>query len=120
MTFLLVEDNYVSRVLLRSILSLRGHVVIEATTLSEARQMLSRAIPDMLLLDIQLPDGDGEILLHELRQQPHLRKLPVVAVTALAMTTDQERLLAAGFDGYFAKPIDTKAIGPALESMGRR
>ena len=113
---LLVEDNPSNRLLVRDILSVRGHEVIEAVTAEEARIRL-RPPPDLVLMDLQIPGGvDGEQLLHEIRDDPELAHLPVIVVTASAMAGDRERLLEAGFDAYMSKPIDTRAFGPAIEA----
>lgn len=113
---LIVEDNPLNRLLVHDILELRGHHVIEAATVDEARQALDRECPDLLLLDVQIPGGGGEVLIREVRQRPELADLPIVAVTSLAMPGDRERLLNMGFQGYLSKPIDTRTFGPAIES----
>jgi CheY-like chemotaxis protein len=116
---LVVEDNAMNRQLLRDILGHRGHEVLEAANVGEARAHLSEARPDVVVLDVQIPGGGGEALVREIRGDPSLASLPVVAVTAFAMAGDRERLLAAGFDGYISKPIDTRAFGPAVEGYAR-
>ena len=116
---LVVEYNPLNLQLVRDILEYRGHRVIAATTVPEARERLAQERPDVVLLDIQLPGGGGERLLQEIRRTPSMARLPVVAVTALAMQGDRERLLAAGFDGYLSKPIDTRSFGPSVESFLR-
>jgi CheY-like chemotaxis protein len=113
---LVVEDNPLNLRLVRDILEYRGHEVVSAGSVPEARVRLAEAAPDLVLLDIQIPGGGGELLLREIRAHPELARRPVVAVTALAMDGDRERLLAAGFDGYLSKPIDTRAFGPAVEA----
>lgn len=70
-------------------------------------------------MDIGLPGGGGELLLREIRQDPRLADLPVIAVTAQALPGDRERLLGAGFDGYFSKPIDTRTFGGEIEAFLR-
>ena len=118
---LVVEDNAMNRRLVRDVLAFRGHEVVEAASVAEARAHLAEAPVDLVLLDIQLPGGSGVELLAELRADPARAELPVVAVTAYAMASDRDRLLAAGFDGYIAKPIDTRAFGPEVEGyLGRR
>lgn len=113
---LVVEDNVINRRLVRDILEYRGHEVIEASTVHEGLSLIHGHTPDLVVLDIQIPGGGGEALLKEIRQDPQLSGLPVVAVTALAMRGDKERLLRAGFDRYISKPIDTRAFGPTLEA----
>jgi len=116
---LIVEDNAMNLELVRDILDYRGHEVVVAKSVPEARDQLVRHRPDLLLLDIQIPGGGGEVLLREIRSDPTIARLPVIAVTALAMDGDRARLLAAGFDGYISKPIDTKTFGPTVESFLR-
>jgi CheY-like chemotaxis protein len=113
---LVVEDNPLNRLLVHDILELRGHEVVEAATVDEARAALERAKPDLLLLDVQIPGGGGEAVIREVRRRPALANLPIVAVTSLAMPGDRERLLATGFQGYLSKPIDTRTFGAAIET----
>ncbi|MHB2019893.1 MAG: ATP-binding response regulator [Candidatus Xenobia bacterium] len=114
---LIVEDNLLNRRLVRDILCHRGHQVLEAGSVPEARACLRESLPDVVLLDIQIPGGGGEMLLAEIRQEPRLASLTVVAVTAFAMSGDRERLLAEGFDAYISKPIETLTFGPEVESL---
>jgi CheY-like chemotaxis protein len=113
---LVVEDNPLNRLLVHDILELRGHAVVEAATVDEARVQLDRERPDLLLLDVQIPGGGGEAVIREVRQRPELAHLPIIAVTSLAMPGDRERLLSIGFQGYLSKPIDTRTFGAAIES----
>lgn len=114
---LMVEDNPMNRRLVRYVLEFRGHEVGEASSVDEGRQMLAQKTPDLVILDINLPGGGGEVLLREIRSDAKLRAVPVVAVTAYAMQGDRERLLAEGFSGYISKPIDTTTFGPQIESF---
>src|SRR5450432_1203808 len=113
---LVVEDNSLNRQLVHDLLELRGHHVIEAATVDEARALLDGERPDLLLLDVQIPGGGGEAVIREVRQRPALADLPIIAVTSLAMPGDRERLLSIGFQGYLSKPIDTRTFGVAIES----
>jgi CheY-like chemotaxis protein len=113
---LIVEDNPLNRLLIHDILELRGHEVLEAATVDEARDALATVRPDLLLLDVQIPGGGGEAIIREVRQRDDLNDLPIVAVTSLAMPGDRERLLSIGFQGYLSKPIDTRTFGAAIES----
>jgi CheY-like chemotaxis protein len=113
---LVVEDNPLNRLLVHDLLELRGHAVVEAATVDEARALLARERPDLLLLDVQIPGGGGEAVIREVRQRPELAHLPIIAVTSLAMPGDRERLLSIGFQGYLSKPIDTRTFGAAIES----
>src|SRR5207244_3910718 len=93
---LIVEDNGLNRLLLHDLLALRGHDVIEAATVDEARLMLDTQPLDLLLLDVQIPGGGGEAVVREVRRRAALADLPIVAVTSLAMPGDRERLLDSG------------------------
>ena len=119
-SILVVEDNPMNRILVRDILSRRGHEVTEATNVQEGRERLATAIPDLVLLDIQIPGGGGEVLLLQIRAEPRLARVPVIAFTAYAMRGDRERFLATGFDGYISKPIDTRKFGAEVEAYVRR
>jgi CheY-like chemotaxis protein len=114
---LIVEDNPLNRLLVHDLLELRGHAVLEAATVDEARAMLEVERPDLLLLDVQIPGGGGEAVIREVRRRRELAGLPIVAVTSLAMPGDRERLLSIGFHGYLSKPIDTRTFGAAIEAF---
>ncbi len=116
---LLIEDNYLNRRLARDVLERRKHVIVEATTVGEARARLGEGqpLPDVVLLDIGIPGGGGEAVLREIRANPRLKRLPVIAVTAYAMVGDKEQLLKNGFDGYLSKPINTRTFAAEVESI---
>ena len=103
-TLAVVEDNADNRLLLQAILGDQFELV-EYDNGKDALTGFARARPDLVLLDISLPDMDGTEILKRLRQDTALRKLPVIALTAHAMTGDREKFLAAGFDDYITKPI---------------
>jgi CheY-like chemotaxis protein len=113
-----VEDNVRSRRLVRDLLELNGFLPVEAESAEEGIEVVRTEAPCLVLLDIQLPGMDGEAALKVLRADPVTAAVPVVAVTAYAMRGDEERLLAAGFDGYLAKPIDTRTfVGSLVEVL---
>jgi CheY-like chemotaxis protein len=114
---LIVEDDAASRRLVRDILRHRHHEVIEAASIDEGRALLHQVAPELVLLDIHIAGHRAEALLTEIRNDPGLVTLPVVAITAQAMRGDRERLLAAGFNGYVSKPINTRAFGLEVESF---
>jgi len=114
---LVVEDNALNRLLVHDLLVLRGHEVIEAATVQEARRALDAERPDLLLLDVQIPGGGAEAIIRDARQRPGFDSIPIVAVTSLAMPGDRERLLGSGFQGYLSKPIDTRTFGATVESF---
>jgi CheY-like chemotaxis protein len=105
---LIVEDNEKNLKLVRDILQFKGYRTLEAETATEAIALATEHAPDLILMDIQLPDMDGVTALGRLREEPVTAALRVVALTAFAMRDDRERFLAAGFDGYMTKPIDIK------------
>lgn len=107
---LIVEDNDKNLKLARDILQYRGFRTLEATTAAEGIALAIEHRPDVVLMDIQLPDADGVSALQRLRAEPATKAIPVVALTAFVMAADRDRLQAAGFDGFLAKPIDVKAF----------
>ena len=107
---LVVEDNDKNLKLVRDLLHFRGITAAEARSGREAVEAAGACCPHVVLLDIDLPDMPGTEVLSELRRLEGMASVPVVAVTAYAMKGDAERLLAAGFDGYIAKPIDVRSF----------
>ena len=103
---LVVEDNEKNMKLFRDVLLSAGYRTLEATTGEEAVAVATEHSPDLVLMDIQLPDIDGVEALGRLRADGRTTSLPVLALTAQAMEGDRERFLAAGFDGYLSKPVD--------------
>lgn len=116
----LVEDNLMNRMLARDVLRHRGHAVTEAENVEQGWEAIARQRPDVALIDIDLPGGGGVELLTRIRAEPQLADLPCVAVTAFAMCGDRERLLAAGFDAYISKPIDTRSFPDEVLQIVRR
>lgn len=112
---LIAEDNIVNRELLRELLEARGHEVVEACDGEEALQMVEQSSPDILLLDIGMPRLDGFAVVRRLRQNPIPASFPILAVTAFSMQGDRERILGSGFDGYLAKPINSRSLDQELE-----
>ncbi len=103
---LLIEDNEQNRYLLTFLLEQNGDRVHAAFDGPRGVEMAGALVPDLVLLDIQLPGMDGYAVAHALRRLESLRGVPIVAVTSYAMAGDRERALAAGCDGYLEKPID--------------
>jgi two-component system cell cycle response regulator DivK len=103
---LVVEDNDKNMKLFRDVLAATGYRTLEATTGREAIDLASEHMPDLVLMDIQLPDLDGMQALQRLRADARTAPIPVVALTAQAMQGDRERFLSAGFDGYVSKPVN--------------
>ncbi len=108
---LVVEDNPLNSELVSDILTMEGHEVDLAASGAALRALVvTGATPDILLMDILLPDADGVALLGELRAIERFATVPVIALTAHALTGDEGRLLAAGFNAVITKPIDTRTF----------
>jgi two-component system cell cycle response regulator DivK len=107
---LVVEDNEMNMKLFRDVLVATGYRTLEATTGGEAVELAAEHTPDLVLMDIQLPDLDGIHALGRLRADERTAAIPVLAVTAQAMYGDRERFLAAGFDGYVSKPVNVREL----------
>jgi CheY-like chemotaxis protein len=114
---LIAEDNPVNRELLRELLEVRGYEVEEACDGEEALEMIERTQPNILLLDLNMPNLDGFGVVRKVRENPRLSDLPVLAVTAYAMRGDREKVLNAGFDGYLSKPISAVSLAEELERL---
>jgi two-component system cell cycle response regulator DivK len=111
---LVVEDNDKNLKLVRDLLQLHGYETLEAMTAGEGLVLALEHHPDLVLMDIQLPDMDGREALKRLRADHQTASIPVVAVTAFAMSDDREEFLAAGFDGYMSKPIDVRQFADQI------
>jgi len=103
---LIVDDNDRNRKLAGDVLRFAGFRTIEAATAAEGIALASRHLPDVILMDLRLPDLDGSEAVRMLRAEPRTSQIPVVAVTALRLDACDDWLLDAGFAGYLAKPID--------------
>jgi CheY-like chemotaxis protein len=108
---LVVEDNEANQMLVRAVLELEGYRVVLAGSAPEALEQLKQSSPDLILMDVQLPGEDGLSLTRRLKQDPSTAAIPVVALTAHAMTGDRDIAMGAGCVGYIAKPIDTRTFG---------
>jgi CheY-like chemotaxis protein len=117
---LIVEDNARSRKLARDVLQYKGYQTVETETGEEALQLARTLHPALILMDIQLPGIDGITALHRLRAAAETRDIPVMAVTASAMTHNRHEIMAAGFDGYQSKPINVKDFVQAVQQMLER
>jgi CheY-like chemotaxis protein len=105
---LIVEDNEKSRKLARDVLQVKGYKTIESETAEEGLKLALEQSPALILMDIQLPGIDGITALKQLRADAKIKNIPVIAITASAMTHNRHTLLAEGFDGYQTKPITLK------------
>ena len=107
---LIIEDNERNLKLVRDVLQFNGFQTAEARTAEDGLALASASPPDLVLLDLQLPGIDGMEAFRQLRGSPPTAGIPVVALTALAMKDDRERVLRAGFDGYLEKPISVREL----------
>jgi len=105
---LIVEDNEKNMKLVRDILRHNGHATIEAQTGGEGVRLASEKKPDLILMDIQLPDIDGIEALRRIRQDAALDAVAVIAVSASVMPDDQQKIVTSGFDAFVTKPINLK------------
>ena len=116
----LIEDNEKNRKLARDVLMHEGYRVVEAESAENGLALVARERPALILMDIHLPGIDGIEALRRLRADAGTRDIPVLAVTASAMTHDRQKILAAGFDGYQSKPISVRPFLAAVrEALDR-
>ena len=115
---LIVEDNDKNLKLVRDVLQVKGYTTLEAGTGEDGVRIAAEKVPDLILMDIQLPGMSGIDALKVLRADPVTAKIPVIAVTASVMQQDRNLITQAGFDGYIGKPLNLKefleAVGAAL------
>lgn len=107
---LYIEDNPDNRVLVKRVLEAEGYTLLEAANAHEGLQQALAQPPDLILMDINLPEIDGYTTTARLKATPGLAAVKVVALTANVMKGDREKTLAAGCDGYIQKPIDVDQL----------
>ena len=115
-TILIVEDNEKNMKLVRDILRHNGHATVEAVTGLDGVRLALEAVPDLILMDIQLPDIDGIEALRRIREARPLDAVPVIAVSASVMPDDHQKIIHSGFDAFVTKPINLKAF---LDTVAR-
>ena len=115
-TILIVEDNEKNMKLVRDILRHHGHATLEAVNGEDGVRLATEQRPDLVLMDIQLPDIDGIIALGRIRTDTSLDAMPVLAISASVMPDEQQKIVASGFDAFITKPINLKAF---LDTVGR-
>jgi putative nucleotidyltransferase with HDIG domain len=114
---LYIEDNAENIMLVRRILEAKGYMVLEAKTCLQGIEIVEREHPDLILMDINLPDMDGYAAATKIKNTSGLDRIPIVALTANVMKGDRERTLTAGCDGYIPKPIDVRNFPTQVESF---
>ena len=105
---LIIEDNEKNRKLVRDVLQVKGYKTVESETAEEGLNLAIEKSPSLILMDIQLPGMDGITALKCLKTDPETKSIPVIAITASAMTYNRVTMLAEGFDGFQSKPISVK------------
>jgi two-component system cell cycle response regulator DivK len=118
-TILYVEDNLDNRTLVRRILTAEGYTLLEAANAAQAIDILKTTKPDLILMDINMPDMDGYSLTAKIKETPNFKSTPIIALTANVMRGDRERSLEAGCDGYIQKPIDIDKLSDQIERFLR-
>jgi len=114
---LLVEDNELNRDMLSRRLQRAGYQVELAIDGKQGLQMASASFPDLILMDLSLPEMDGWEVLRRLKQDPKMKSIPVIALTAHALVTDRERALDAGFDDYDIKPVELPRLLKKMKTL---
>lgn len=109
-TILYVEDNPSNLRLVNRVLQAEGYTIIEAKNAQQTLKIIETEHPDLILMDINMPDMDGYTLTGQLKNMPELQNVPIIAVTANVMKGDRERTIQAGCDGYIQKPIDVDSL----------
>jgi two-component system cell cycle response regulator DivK len=117
---LYIEDNPDNRLLVRRVLQAEGYTVLEANDGQSGMTVAAETQPDLILMDINLPEIDGYEVTARLKQLPGISHVPIVAVTANVMKGDREKTLAAGCDGYIQKPIDIDLLPEQIERFLKR
>jgi two-component system cell cycle response regulator DivK len=105
---LIIEDNEKNRKLMRDFLQVKGFQTIESETAENGLKLAEEKTPALILMDIQLPGLDGITAMKQLKASPSTKSIPIVAITASAMTHNRQTMLAEGFDGYQTKPLSLK------------
>lgn len=116
-TILYVEDNPDNRTLVRRILLSEDYGLLEAPNAVQALDLLKNTHPDLILMDINMPDMDGYTLTSKIRSMPGFERVPIIALTANVMRGDKEKTLEAGCDGYIQKPLDIDQLIREVEKF---
>jgi two-component system cell cycle response regulator DivK len=114
-TILVAEDNENNMMLVRDVLQMKGYTVLEATTGAEGVRLAVEHKPDLILMDIQLPDIDGITVLAQIRANEATKSIPMLAVSASVMPEEQQQIVASGFDAFIKKPLSMKSFIETVE-----
>lgn len=115
-TILVVEDNELNMKLFNDLLEVQGYTILQAGNGDDAYRLAMDHTPDLILMDIQLPERSGTEVARQMKSEPQLAGVPIIAITAFAMKDDEERIRSAGCDDYLAKPI---SVTEFLEKVKR-
>ena len=114
---LIIEDNEKNRKLCRDVLQVKGYRTIESETAEDGVKLAAEQSPALILMDIQLPGIDGVTAMKQLKADERTKRIPIIAITASAMTNNRTAMLAEGFDGYQTKPISLKEFLGEVERV---
>ncbi len=114
---LIVDDEEAIVLLLETVLNIYGYATISCTSPIEAVKIASKKKPDLIILDIAMPDKDGYEVCSELKSDPATRRIPVIMVTALALTQDKKKGIESGADGFIFKPFDPMVVISEIERL---
>lgn len=112
---LVVEDNLMNKILIRDILDVHGYYVCEAGNGREALEKARSEEPDIIIMDLHLPEMDGISAMKILKSENKMKDIPIIALTAAAMKWDEKKIIGEGFDGYVPKPVDIKVLMKTVE-----
>jgi two-component system cell cycle response regulator DivK len=116
---LIIDDSQTNLILTATILSRAGHTAIQAGRAMDGIEIAREKQPDLILMDFGLPDIDGITATHILKADPQTRNIPIIALTGFGSEKDREHALAAGCDGFLAKPVDSNELLAQVQSMTR-
>jgi two-component system cell cycle response regulator DivK len=116
-TVLIVEDNELNMKLFNDLLEAYGYLTIKTMSGQDAMSLARAHKPDVILMDIQLPEISGEDIIEWMKSDPDLRSIPIIAVTAFAMKGDEERIRAKGCEAYLSKPISVAKFLEVVQSF---
>ncbi len=120
-TVLCIEDNPANMILVERVVEAEGHKLLKAADGTEALNLLSGIVPDIILLDINLPGIDGLELARRFKADERLSPVPLIATTAQVLVGDRERCLEAGCDDYLPKPLDIRKLREVIrQHLGER
>jgi two-component system cell cycle response regulator DivK len=114
---LIVEDNEKNLKLVRDVLQVKGYATLDAGTAEEGLKIARARLPDLILMDIQLPGMSGIEALKALRAAPATAGIPVIAITASVMQQDRQQIMSAGFDGFVEKPINLRSFLDTVQKI---